>query len=157
MSAGTSTARLSPTERIARGLKYSTVGPVDVTRGALGVGFNSTRSSVSWVSNRYRRGRIKSQLRRDLAAAQEAIATEFAAAQEVVTNLPQALQEARRTRRRPKPLVLIVAGVAVLAVGAISFSIIRRSTQPEPSPLPPSVDTRHGRDSGRPEIASIPA
>ncbi|TPG35109.1 cell wall synthesis protein CwsA [Mycolicibacterium hodleri] len=130
MSAGTSTARLSPAERIGRGLKYSAVGPVDITRGALGVGFNSTRSSVSWVSNRYRRGRIKSQLRKDLAAAQE-----------VVTHIPQALQEVGNTGRRPKPLVLIGAGVAVLAVGAVSFSIIRRSTQPEPSPLPPSVDT----------------
>ena len=140
MSAGTSAARLTPTERIARGLKYSTVGPVDVTRGALGVGLNSTKSSVAWVANRYRRGRIKSQLAEDLAAAQEVIANELAAAQEVVNNIPQALQKARKTRRRPNPLILIGAGVAVLAVGAVTFSIIRRSTQPEPSPLPPSVD-----------------
>ena len=140
MSAGTSAARLTPAGRIARGLKYSTVGPVDVTRGALGVGFNSTRSSVAWVANRYRRGRIKSQLTKDLAAAQEAIATELAAAQEVVTHIPQALQEARKAKRRPKPLLVIGAGVAVLAVGAVAFTIIRRSTQPEPSPLPPSVD-----------------
>jgi hypothetical protein len=140
MSAGTSAARLTPAERIARGLKYSTVGPVDVTRGALGVGLNATRSSVAWVANRYRRGRIKSQLTRDLAAAQEAIANEFAAAHGVVTGLPLALQEARRTKRRPRPIVVIGVGVAILAVGAVSFSIIRRSTQPEPSPLPPSVD-----------------
>ncbi|GLP78590.1 cell wall synthesis protein CwsA [Mycobacterium antarcticum] len=140
MSAGTPTARLTPAERIARGLKYTAVGPVDLTRGALGVGFDSTRSSVSWAANRYRRGRIKSQLTKDLAAAQEAVANELAAAQEVVANLPQALQQARKSRRRPRPLLLIGAGVAVLAVGAVSFSIIRRSTQPEPSPLPPSVD-----------------
>jgi hypothetical protein len=57
-----------------------------------------------------------------------------------VTHIPQALQEARKTKRRPKPLLVIGAGVAVLAVGAVAFSIIRRSTQPEPSPLPPSVD-----------------
>jgi hypothetical protein len=132
---------MTPTERIARGLKYSTVGPVDVTRGALGVGFNSTRSSLAWVANRYRRGRIKSQLAKDLAAAQDAIAHELAAAQDVVTNLPAALQDARKARRRPKPLLVVGAGVAVLAVGAVSFSIIRRSMQPDPSPLPPSVDT----------------
>ena len=140
MSAGTSATRLTPAARIARGLKYSTVGPVDVTRGALGVGVNSTRASAAWVANRYRRGRIKSQLTKDLAAAQEAIANEIAAAQEVVTGIPQALQEARKTKRRPKPVVLIGVGVAALAIGAGSFTIIRRSTQPEPSPLPPSVD-----------------
>ncbi|MBJ7341809.1 cell wall synthesis protein CwsA [Mycolicibacterium sp.] len=140
MSSTTSPVRLTAPQRFARGVKYSTVGPVDVTRGALGVGFNSTKSSVSWVANRYRRGRIKSQLSKDLAAAQEAIGHELAAAQGVVAHLPQALQEARRTKRRPRPVVLLGAGVAVLAVGAVSFSIIRRSTQPEPSPLPPSVD-----------------
>ena len=64
-----SSTRLTPAERIARGLKYSTVGPVDVTRGAVGVGFNSARSSAAWVGNRYFRGRIKSQLSKDLAAA----------------------------------------------------------------------------------------
>lgn len=140
MSSTTSAARLTSTERIARGLKYSTVGPIDVTRGALGVGFGSARSSAAWVGNRYRRGRIKSQLTKDLAAAQEVIVNELAAAQSVVTNIPQALQEARSAKRRPRPLLLIGAGVAVLAVGAVTFSIVRRSTQPDPSPLPPSVD-----------------
>jgi Cell wall synthesis protein CwsA len=140
MSSTTSVARLTPAARIARGLKYTTVGPVDVTRGALGVGFNSTRSSVGWVANRYRSERLRAQLRKDLATAQEAIAHELAAAQEVVTNIPQALQDARKGRRRPKALLVVGVGVAVLAVGAVSFSIIRRSTQPDPSPLPPSVD-----------------
>jgi hypothetical protein len=129
MSSTTSVARLTPAARIARGLKYSTVGPVDVTRGAVGVGFNSTRSTLAWVANRYRRGRIKSQLAKDLTAAQE-----------VVAHLPETLQEARKGKRRPRPLLLVGAGVAVLAVGAVTFSIIRRSTQPDPSPLAPSVD-----------------
>ena len=48
------------------------------------------------------------------------------------------------TRANPSagvgPLVLAAVGVVVLAGGAVAFSIIRRSTQPEPSPLPPSVD-----------------
>ena len=129
MSSSTSVVRLTPSARLARGLKYSTVGPVDVTRGAVGVALNSTRSSVGWVAKRYRRDRLRSQLTKDLAAAQE-----------VVTSLPDALKKARRTKRRPKPAVVIGVGVAVLAVGAVSFSIIRRSTQPDPSPLPPSVD-----------------
>jgi len=136
MSSKTSAVRLSPRERFARGLKYSTVGPVDVTRGALGLGLSSAYSSATWLGDRYRSGK----LRKDLAAAQDSIANELAAAQEVVSNLPQALQEARRAKHRPRPIFLIAAGAAVLAVGAVTFSIIRRSTQPEPSPLPPSVD-----------------
>lgn len=136
MSSKTTVERLSPRQRLARGLKYSTVGPVDVTRGALGIGVDSAQSSAAWVRDRYRSGR----LRQDLAAAQAAIVTELAAAQEVVSGLPQALQEARTSKRRPRPLVLIAVGAAVLAVGAVTFSIIRRSTQPEPSPRPPSVE-----------------
>jgi cell wall synthesis protein CwsA len=135
-----SSTRLTPTERLARGLKYSTVGPVDLTRGAVGVGLGSARSSAAWVGNRYRRGRIRSQLREDLAAAQETIAAELAVAQGVVANLPQTLQEVRGTKRRRRTLLFVGGGVAVLAVGAVTFSIVRRSTQPDPSPLPPSVD-----------------
>ena len=128
--------RLSSRERLARGLKYSTVGPVDVTRGALGVSLHSVGSSASWLRDRYRSGK----LREDLEAAQVAIANELAAAQEVAANLPQALKQARRSRRRPRPLLLVAGGVVVLGVGAVAFSIIRRSTQPEPSPRPPSVE-----------------
>jgi Cell wall synthesis protein CwsA len=135
-----SSTRLTPTERLARGVKYSTVGPVDLTRGAVGVGVGSARSSAAWVGNRYRRGRIKSQLRKDLATAQETIAAELAVAQGVVANLPQALQDVGGNKRRRRPLLFVGAGVAVLAVGAVTFSIVRRSTQPDPSPLPPSVD-----------------
>jgi hypothetical protein len=134
--------RLTPGQRLGRGLKYSAVGPVDLTRGAVGVGAGSVRSSAAWVANRYRRGRIARQLKADLAAAQAAVAAELAAAQEaaagVVANLPEPLTKNRRSRRRP--LVFGVAAVAVLAGGAAAFSIIRRSSQPEPSPLPPSVE-----------------
>ena len=136
MSSNTDT-RLTPGERLTRGLKYTAVGPVDVTRGALGLGLNSAQSSAAWVGNRYRRG----QVAKSLAAAQETIAQELAAAQLVVANLPQALQDARQAkRRRPRPLVLAAAGAVMLAVGAVAFSIVRRSMQPEPSPRPPSVE-----------------
>jgi hypothetical protein len=38
----------------------------------------------------------------------------------------------------------VIAGVAalVLAGGAVAFSIVRRSSRPEPSPRPPSVDVQ---------------
>ena len=99
MSAKTET-RLTPGQRLSRGLKYSAVGPVDVTRGALGLGVDGAQSSAAWVGDRYRRSRVKDQLAKELAAAQETIAQELAAAQEVVSNLPQALQKARSRRRR---------------------------------------------------------
>lgn len=138
MSSKTKADRLAPHARLARGLKYSAVGPVDVTRGALGIGLNSAQSTASWLRNRYQRGRVAEQLGKDLAAAQEAFAEELAAAQEVVSNLPATIKQARRPKRRA--LLFVAGGAAVLGIGAVAFSIIRRSTQPEPSPLPPSVE-----------------
>jgi len=132
-------SRLTPRERLARGLTYSAVGPLDVTRGVVGLGVHSAHTTASELRRRYRQGRLA----RDIAAAQETIAQELAAAQEVVTNLPHALQEARRSQRRNKrPLVLAGVAVALLAGGAAVFSIVRRSSNPEPSPRPPSVDVQ---------------
>src|SRR6478609_4565290 len=127
MSAQTETP-LTPGRRLSRGLKYSAVGPVDVTWGALGLGVDGAQSSAAWVGDRYRRSRLKDQLGKELAAAQE-----------VVSNLPQALLGAlpsqaggpsarsgggkARTRRRRRPLLLVALGVVVLAGGAVAFSI----------------------------------
>ncbi|MBX7449023.1 cell wall synthesis protein CwsA [Mycolicibacterium sp. 3033] len=122
--------RLTPSQRLSRGLKYSTVGPVDVTRGAVGIGVNSVRSSASWVGQRYRSSEVAQQLKDELFAAQEA-----------VMNLPETLENMRAPKKRRRPrLIAVAVGVAVLAGGAAAFSIVRRSTQPEPSPLPPSVE-----------------
>jgi len=131
--------RLTPGQRLSRGLKYSAVGPVDVTRGALGLGLDGAQSSASWIGDVYRRSRLKDQLSQELAAAQDTIAQELAAAQEVVSNLPQALKKARGRRRR-RPLLLAGIGIAVLASGAVAFSIIRRPPPQEPpTTLQPSV------------------
>jgi hypothetical protein len=131
--------RLTPRERLSRGLTYSAVGPVDVTRGLAGLGFQSAHATTSDLRRRYREGRLA----REITSAQETIAQELAAAQEVVANLPQVLQEARKKQRRGKrPWVIAGAAVAVLAGGAVAFSIVRRSMRPEPSPLPPSVDVQ---------------
>jgi Cell wall synthesis protein CwsA len=134
-------SRLTPRERLARGLTYSAVGPVDVTRGVVGLGVHSAQSTAAQLRRRYREGRLAAEI----AAAQETIGQELAAAQEVVANLPQALQDARRAQRRSKrPLVIAATAVAVLAAGAAAFSIVRRSlrSRPEPSPRPPSVDVQ---------------
>ena len=133
--------RLTPRERLTRGLTYSVVGPVDVTRGVVGLGSHSAQSTAAELRRRYRQGRLA----REIAAAQETLAQELAAAQEVVANLPQVVQEARRSQRHGKrKKIWLVAGVSVtvLAGGAVAFSIIRRSSRPEPSPRPPSVDVQ---------------
>ncbi len=132
--------RLTPRERLSRGLTYTAVGPVDVTRGVVGLSVHSAQAGASSLRRRYQEGRLA----RDIRNAQEALVHELAAAQEVVTGLPEALAQARRSqRRKPRPWVLAGAAVVVLAAGGAAFSIIRRSSQPEPSPLPPSVDVDH--------------
>jgi hypothetical protein len=131
--------RLTPRQRLNRGLAYTAVGPVDVTRGVVGLGVHSAQAGASSLSRRYREGRLA----RDLRNAQEALLQELTAAQEVVTGLPEALQQARRSQRRGKRAWLIAgAAVVVLAGGAAAFSIVRRSSQQEPSTLPPSVEVQ---------------
>lgn len=129
-------ARLTPGQRLSRGLKYTAVGPVDVTRGTVGLSWQGAQSAASSLRERYE----KSRLAKELEEAQGAIAGEIAAAQEVLANLPQVIADARKPKRRPRPLVIAAAGVAVIGVGAVVFSIVRRSMQPEPSPRPPSVE-----------------
>lgn len=128
--------RLTPSQRLGRGLKYSAVGPVDVTRGTVGLGVASALSAAGSIRRRI----DKSRLAKEFGGAQETIVQELAAAQEVLANLPQVIADARKPRRRRRPLVLAAVGVLVLAGGAVAFSIVRRSMQPEPSPLPPSVE-----------------
>ncbi|BBX75632.1 cell wall synthesis protein CwsA [Mycobacterium shinjukuense] len=136
----TAETRLTPRERLTRGLTYSAVGPVDVTRGVVGLGVQSARATASQLRRRYREGRLA----QEIAAAQDTIAQELAAAQEAVANLPQVIQDVRRSQRHNKRTWLIAAATTtvVLAGGAVAFTIVRRSMRPEPSPLPPSVDVQ---------------
>ncbi|MBP2455178.1 cell wall synthesis protein CwsA [Mycolicibacterium lutetiense] len=119
--------RLAPRQRLARGLKYSTVGPVDVTRGVVGLSADTATAVAAGLRKRYESGK----LRRQLAAAAEAVAA-----------LPEVLQEATTPEPKRCHRRLLIAGVAAaaLAGGAVAFSIVRRSSRPEPSPLPPSVE-----------------
>lgn len=127
--------RLTPQGRVARGFKYSALGPLDIVGGTLGLGVHGTHSAAS----RLRQWSEKGKLARELSAAQETIADELGVAQQVVAGLPQAYAKARKPQRRKLPWV-VAAGVLMLVGGAVAFSIIRRSMQPEPSPRPPSVD-----------------
>jgi hypothetical protein len=134
-------ARLTPGQRLSRGLRYTAVGPVDVTRGGVGLGWQGAASAAGSLRERVEKSRLARELARELEEAQEAITQELAAAQEVLASLPQVIADARRPkRRRPRPFVLAAAGIAMIGVGAVAFSIIRRSMQPDPSPRPPSVE-----------------
>jgi hypothetical protein len=128
--------RLTPSQRLGRGLKYTAVGPVDVTRGTVGLSLQGAQSAA----DRIRRSIDKGRLAKELEGAQESIAQELAAAQEVLAILPQVIADARKPKRRRRPLLLAAVAVVALGGGAVAFSIVRRSMQPEPSPLPPSVD-----------------
>lgn len=128
--------RLTPGQRLTRGLKFTAVGPVDVTRGTVGLSWHGAQSAGDSI----RRRLDKSRLAKELGDAQESIAAELAAAQEVLASLPQVIADARKPKHSRRPLVLAAIGVVVLAGGAVAFTIVRRSMQPEPSPLPPSVD-----------------
>ncbi len=130
--------RLTSRERLTRGLRYTAVGPVDVTRGVVGIGVHSAESTAARLRQRYQ----KAQVARRLAEAQDGLAREASAVQQVVSGLPQALQEARKAqhRRRRRLAIFGALGVATVVGGAVAFTIVRRSAQPEPSALPPSVE-----------------
>lgn len=131
--------QLTPRQRLTRGLTYTAVGPLDVTRGIVGLSVHSAQAGASNLRHRYQEGRLA----RELQTAQETLAQELAAAQEVVTSLPQAFQQARQSQR-PSKRPWMIAGFAVVALagGALAFSIARRSPRPEPSPRPPSVEVQ---------------
>jgi hypothetical protein len=128
---------LTPRQRLTRGLGYTAVGPIDITRGTVGLGLQAAHSAGGSLRRRYSKARIA----HEMGAVQETLARELAAAQDVVAGLPQAFVEARRPNRRRRRLIIFsVAGLVTLAAGAVAFTIIRRSSEPEPSPRPPSVE-----------------
>jgi Cell wall synthesis protein CwsA len=131
--------KLTSRERLTRGLRYSAVGPVDVTRGVVGISVHSAESAAAGARRRYRDARAA---HKDLAERREGIAPEASAVKQVVAELPAALQEAHGVahRRRRRLWVFGTLGLATVVGGAVAFGIVRRSMQPEPSALPPSVE-----------------
>src|SRR3954470_17620035 len=121
--------RLTPRQRLGRGLKYTAVGPVDVTRGTVGLSLQGAQSAA----DRIRSSLEKRRLAKEFGDAQESIAQELAAGQEVLSSLPAVISGARKTKRRRRPMMLVAVGAVVLAGGSVAFSIVRLSMQPEPS------------------------
>ena len=109
--------RLTPGQRLSRGLKYTAIGPVDVTRGAVGLSVHGAQSSA----NRIRNSIDKSRLAKEIGAAQDTIAQELAVAQEVLANLPSVIADARKPRRKRRPLLLAAVGVVAAGRGSGGF------------------------------------
>lgn len=123
--------KLTSRERLNRGLHYTAVGPVDITRGVVGISVHSAGSAADAVKRRAREAR----------AVQQDVAKEAEAVKQVVADLPQLLQEARKSQHRRRRRLFVFGFLSLATVGgAIAFVIARRSTTPEPSPLPPSVE-----------------
>ncbi len=134
-------SRLTPGQRLTRGLAHTAAGPVDITRGALGLTAHSVAATAAAIGQRYRDGQLRKDIERELAAAQEVVGRELGAAHDVIAGLPEAFQSARADRHRSKkPWIIVGATVAGLTLGGAAFAVVRRNRKPEPSSaLPPSV------------------
>ncbi|MDO3301174.1 cell wall synthesis protein CwsA [Mycobacteroides abscessus subsp. massiliense] len=117
--------KLTSGQRLARGLKEAALAPIDVSRGTAGLSFGLAKSATSAAGRLLRRGKAVSS------EVQDAVA-------DVVDTLPEVVSDARK-RKLPRALTGL-AVVGLLGAGAVAFSVLRRSGQPEPSPLAPSVD-----------------
>ncbi len=51
--------RLTSRERLTRGLRYTAVGPVDLTRGVVGIGVHSAESTAARLHRRYEKARVQ--------------------------------------------------------------------------------------------------
>ena len=109
-----------------------------MTRGVVGIGVHSAGVHRRQVAPALREGAGGPAV----VGGQEALAREASAVQQVVSDLPQALQDARRAQhqRRRRLAIFGALGLATVVGGAVAFTIVRRSSQPEPSALPPSVE-----------------
>ncbi|WP_018602967.1 cell wall synthesis protein CwsA [Mycobacterium sp. 155] len=123
--------RLAPNQRLARGLKYSAMGSVDVSRGVVGLCLQAAVAAGTSARRRYQDGQLRHQL--------------AAVAERLEEALPDVLADAvpakSKSKCRRRPWLIAGVAAAVLAGGAVAFSVVRRTKRPEPpATLPPSVE-----------------
>ena len=61
--------RLTPAQRLTRGLAQTAAGPVDVTRGTLGLVAQSVAATFGGLRQQYRKSKARKEVRRELAEA----------------------------------------------------------------------------------------
>lgn len=132
--------QLTHRDRLTRGLAHTASGPVDVARGAVGLGGAAVQRGAVELRRRYRESRLADHV----ADAADAAVRELAVAQEAVAGLPDVLAygEPKRRRIRRSWVIAGVAGAVLLAGGAVAAVVLRSNRQEEPSPRPPSVDAQ---------------
>jgi hypothetical protein len=120
----------TPGRRLTRGLCCTALGAVETVRGVAELALNGAQASARRLGDRQRGAELKERLSDDLAAVQAALA-----------DLPSGRRSAAKAARRRRRL-FIAAGATVVVAGAaaVTVAIIRRSTRPDPSTLPPSVE-----------------
>ena len=132
-------ARLTPAQRLTRGLAHTAAGPVEMTRGTAGLVAQAIGATATGLRDQYRKSKARKELRTELAAAGDLVAREFSGVRDVVKDQLADVGSERSGGVRARRLLLAGAGVAALAGGAALFSKARRSRRPEPSTMPPSV------------------
>lgn len=128
---------LTHRERLARGLAYSAAGPVDVARGAAGLGGAAVYRGAAQVyagaaelRRRYRESRLAQEI------------AEAAAELPALLELPTLLDDRPAGRLRRGWVIAGAAAAALLAGGVVAVLIYRSRQAEEPSPRPPSVDAQ---------------
>lgn len=139
MSLKTKTNKRQQRRQLSRGLDHATVGAGDITQSLMGLTADTARAQAENLRRRYQSGELAQQLNE----APETLAKEWAAAQEVLAGLPQALQDARQAQRGKSRWKKIAIAAVVVGGGLTVASVVRRSTQPEqPTPQPPNANAQ---------------
>lgn len=129
-----------PRKQLNRGLDHASVGTGDITRGVVALTSDAARTGFENLRRRYEDGELAQQL----SDAPENLAKEWAAAQDVMASLPQALQDARNAQYRRGSRWKKVAVAAVLVGGTAAVVSLTRgsSGSDQPAPQPPNANAQ---------------
>ena len=106
--------RLAPAQRLTRGLRNTVAGPVDITRGTIGLVAQTVAAAFGGLREQCRKSKARRELRTELAAAKELVGRELAdvkdAVQVAVQTLPPTLLAAGTEVPKGSTVDLILRG-----------------------------------------------